>query len=307
MTHFLQSAAWASFQRSLGRTVIKDGGDGWQYQAILEQGRFNSRLYCPYGPEVSSPQALKAALSSLKKAAATHHVTFIRIEPTGNIEKADLPALGLSYVSYLQLQPEHTQVINLTVPKDDIIAQMDQNNRNIYRNFHKKGLSIHTSQNPADINMFTKLAHQVAKRNKITPHSDMYFEKQAVALLPTGAATLYYATFEDHVVATAIVYDSDTTRYYAHAAADDAFRKLSASTALLGHIITDAKDKGLVQFDLYGIAPVDDPTHPWSGFTKFKKSFGGNERSFVGAWDLPIKRLPYLFYRLSQKILRHLP
>lgn len=304
MVHFLQSAAWASFQRSLGRTVIEDSGNGWRYQAILECGRFNSRLYCPYGPEVSSPQALKAALSSLKKAAADHHVTFIRIEPTGTIEKADLRALGLTYVSYLHLQPEQTQVIDLSVPKDDIIAQMQQNNRNIYRNFQKKGLSIHTSQNPKDITMFTTLIHHVAKRNNITPHSDTYFEKQAAALFPLSVATLYYVTFEKRVVATAIVYDSDTTRYYAHAAADDSFRKLSASTALLGHMITDAKDKGLAWFDLYGVAPTTDPTHPWSGFTKFKKSFGGTEKAFVGAWDLPIKRLPYALYRLSQILLR---
>lgn len=304
MTHFLQSSAWSAFQETLGRTTFRDSGAGWSYLAVLEIGRLNSRLYCPYGPEVDSPEALDAALTSLKTLAAKHKATFVRIEPTGHVSRENLTARHLSYVSYNQLQPEQTQCIDLTLSRDEIVAQMQQNTRNIYRNYQKKGISISTSTTPSDIASFTALMHKVAARNGIKTHSDAYFLKQAEVLFPIGAATLYCAKLEGRIIAAAIAYDSADTRYYAHAAADDDYRKLSAGTALLGQMIVDAKDKHLTTFDLYGIAPNEDPSHPWAGFTKFKKSFGGNEHRYVGAWDLPINMFAYLMYRTYQSISR---
>ncbi|MNH75246.1 FemAB family protein [compost metagenome] len=302
MTHFLQSATWAHFQESIGRKVFSDSGKDWSYQAILETGRFNTRLYCPYGPRADTPAAFDEALASLKKLATKQRVTFLRIEPTGLVTPDDLKARNLSRVTYNQLQPEHTQIIDLTADEADIIAAMNQNNRNLYRNYTKKGLEMHVSRDPKDVTIFTSMMHGVAERNNIKAHSDNYFKAQAEALFPTGAAQLFYVTLEGTPIATSIAYDSDTTRYYAHASADDSYRKLSAGTALLAYMIVDAKRCGLKQFDLYGIAPTDDPTHRWAGFTKFKKSFGGTPLSYVGAWDLPVSRLGYFVYRLYQTL-----
>jgi lipid II:glycine glycyltransferase (peptidoglycan interpeptide bridge formation enzyme) len=300
MTHFLQSTAWAHFQESIGRKVFADSGKDWSYQAILETGRFNTRLYCPYGPHAETPAAFDEALASLKELAKKQRVTFIRIEPTGSATANNLQSHGLLRVTYNQLQPEHTQIIDLSADEADIIAAMNQNNRNLYRNYAKKGIEMHVSRNPKDITIFTDMMHSVAERNNIKAHSDSYFKAQAEALFPTGAAQLFYATLEGTPIATSITYDSDTTRYYAHASANDTYRKLSPGTALLAYMIIDAKRKGLSQFDLYGIAPTDDPTHRWAGFTKFKKSFGGTPFTYIGAWDLPVSRLGYFIYRLYQ-------
>ncbi len=302
MTHFLQSTAWAHFQESIGRKVFSDHGKNWSYQAILETGRFNTRLYCPYGPHAETPAAFDEALASLKKLAKEQNVTFIRVEPTGTVTSNDLQSLKLSRVTYNQLQPEHTQIIDLSPDEADIVAAMNQNNRNLYRNYAKKGLEMHVSQDPKDITIFTEMMHKVALRNGIRAHSDSYFKAQAEALFPTGAAQLFYVTLEGTPIATSIAYDSETTRYYAHASADDAYRKLSPGNSLLAYMIIDAKRHSLGQFDLYGIAPTDDPTHRWAGFTKFKKSFGGTPVSYVGAWDFPVSRPGYLLYRLYQTV-----
>lgn len=302
MTHFLQSPAWARFQQSIGRTTFTGSGDGWTYQAILETGKFNTRLYCPYGPHAETPEAFDKALASLKRLAKQQNVTFIRIEPTGAMTTDQLKKHGLSRVTYNQLQPEHTQIIDLSAGEADIIAAMNQNNRNLYRNYAKKGLEMHISHDPSDVTIFTDMMHGVAERNGIRAHSDSYFQTQAEALFPTGDAHLFYVTFEGKPIAASVAYDNDTTRYYAHASADDAYRKLSAGTALLAYMIIDAKRQGLSHFDLYGIASTDDPTHRWAGFTKFKKSFGGSPFTYVGAWDLPISRPGYLIYRLYQTL-----
>ena len=71
--HFLQSAAWQSFQEALGRKVYRQKGIDWEFMAILEPGtRLSpSRLYCPYGPTVSSIKGLKSALKALTKLATS--------------------------------------------------------------------------------------------------------------------------------------------------------------------------------------------------------------------------------------------
>lgn len=306
MTHFLQSTAWEQFQEALGRTVITEETESWRYQAIVESGTGNIRLYTPYGPTFTSVKAFDEALTSLKEHAKSHDASFIRIEPTDDITKKQLHDRGFKPVDYLQLQPSHTQVIDLSDSKEAILAQMSQNSRNITRNYTKKGLSVHKSYDPSDITILTSLLSGVSARNGIRTQSDTYLTKQAASLLPHKNAILYYVSFEDTPIAAALVYDDGTTRYYAHAAADDAFRKLSAGTALLGQMILDAKEDGLKQFDLYGITTSDAPSHPWYGFTKFKRSFGGTPLAYAGAWDLPLRPVRYALYRAYQTLRSHL-
>ena len=77
--NFLQSISWEKFQQSLGRQTFRDQGDDWSYLAILEKGRGNTRLYCPYGPEAISEKAMTQAIDSLTRLARQHKATFIRV------------------------------------------------------------------------------------------------------------------------------------------------------------------------------------------------------------------------------------
>ncbi len=302
MTHFLQSEAWEQFQKSLERPVVKASDTAWSYRAFLESGTFNARLYTPYGPSFNSQEALEAALISLVEEGKKHKATFIRIEPTRAIPKESINKFRLKKVTYQHLQPMHTQRISLDCPSESLLANMSQNTRNIVRNYHKKGVEITTSQNPEDITILLSLLQKVAQRTGLRPQPSSYLVKQAQTLLPTNNATLYIARHESTPVAAALFFDDKTTRYYAHAAADDAFRKLQPGTALLGQAILDAKARGQVYVDLYGITPSLDKNHPWAGFTRFKQSFGGSPVTYGGAWDLPLRPFAYRVYRSYQSL-----
>jgi lipid II:glycine glycyltransferase (peptidoglycan interpeptide bridge formation enzyme) len=43
----------------------------------------------------------------------------------------------------------------------------------------------------------------------------------------------------------------------------------------------------------WGIAPTDDPDHKRAGYTRFKRSFGGQVKEYAGMWDLPIHAVKY--------------
>lgn len=306
MVSFLQTSAWATFQEKLGRKTSSAKGDGWSFIGIHESGVLNTRLYTPYGPECSTLEEFDEAISELKKIARQEGMTFIRVDPPVAVTPSQLRGRGFYKMSYQQLQPAHTQVIDLSQSTDDLLAQMSQNSRNITRNYKNKGVTIRTSRRHEDITILTSLLSKVARRNHISPHSKHYFQTQVETLFPLDKATLYIAEYEDAPIAAALIYDSDDTRTYAHAATDDTYRKLSAGTALVGQMILDAKEAGLTYFDLYGIADTDDPSHPWAGFTRFKKSFGGYPVTRPGTWDLPINKPGYWLYRLYQSIYRKL-
>ena len=93
-------------------------------------------------------------------------------------------------------------------------------------------------------------------------------------------------------------------------AANNSYKNLPSTVAVLTSAIFDAKEKGIKYFDFWGIAPDDAPSdHPWAGFTKFKKSFGGEAVHYAGTYDIILKPAKYKLYQFIRKIhllLRHL-
>lgn len=305
MDHFLQGRHWAQVQRDLGRSVHEESGDGWRYLAIEESNPAGKLLYVPYGPLAESVEAFDAALASLTALARGCGAVFIRLEPVSagfSAAEADsvLRSRGLRPAP-ANLQPELSWIVDLDRDFKDVLAGMKPVNRNLYRNIHKKGVTFRSSQDPAEISVLLAFLHLTAARNGFKPQSDEYLTQVARSLMPAGAATLFIAELEGEPIAAALAYDSADTRTYAHAALDDTHRKLSAGIPLLVTLMADAKEKGLQQVDLWGVAPADQPGHKWAGFTAFKKSFGGREVAYPGTWDLPVKKLRYGGYQLARK------
>lgn len=301
MPHFLQGPAWAAFQESLGRTSVSDRGDGWRYNAFLERGKLGSRLYAPYGPVLDFPEALPGALESLQAAGKRLGATYIRIEPTGEVSPERFHTLGLIRVG--RKQPEHTQRINLDRPFTEVLADMQSSLRNRHRNYAKKGLSVRKSMDPADVEHLIRLLGDVAERTGMDGHDHDYLRATAQSLLPQQAGAMYLVEFEGDVIAASLIFDDETCRYYAHAAADTAHRKLHPGPILVSQMIEDAVADGKQWFDLYGVVPPEVKDHAWSGFSEFKRSFGGVQVDYAGTWELPLKRMGYRFYQLAHRVL----
>lgn len=299
--HFLQTAPWGAFQQAQGKQLFYASGKGWSWLAVLEKGRFGSRLYCPYGPTVSSAAALQPALKALVNCAQLQHVTYVRVEPQGKLNDAQRRKHGLRH-AHRDIHPHITWIKDLTQPEDVLMAEMTSTNRNLHRTAAKKGLSFRASTNPADIAIFLEMIHEVAQRNAIQVHPDNYYQKMVNTLMPLDACKLYIAEHEGTPVATSLIFDSPSTRYYAHAAATFEARKIHPGTPLVSHMIFDAKVAGQKSFDFCGIAPPNQPNHRWAGFTRFKQSFGGSARDLGGTWELPVKKTVYRMYRTLTKL-----
>lgn len=110
---------------------------------------------------------------------------------------------------------------------------------------------------------------------------------------------------DGEIIAASLFFDYQGTRFYMQSAANLDFKHLPATVALLSHAIFTAKEDGLKTLDFWGIAPENaEASHPWYGFTEFKKSFGGYEKIYAGTFDYLINSRKYHLYSLLRKINR---
>lgn len=297
--HFLQSRAWARFQEALGRQVLWCRTEDWSWLGVLQPGRVGSYLYSPYGPTVR--QGFERAAESLAKAGKQHGAWFVRLEPDSRIAADQLKAAGGIHVG--QMQPQRTMVVDLRQEESILRSKLSSGHRNAINAAGRRGLSFGTSIDPTDIDQFLAMLPAASARSGIMPHPGNYYRTMTKTLMPLGACRLWTVTHEDSPIASAISFEYQGTRYYAHAASyPDKARELQAAAPLVWHMLMAAKADGFHRFDLNGIAPTDDPSHPWAGFTRFKTAFGGEVVNRAGTWEIPLRPFRHKLYRVAKQV-----
>ncbi|HET7529205.1 MAG TPA: peptidoglycan bridge formation glycyltransferase FemA/FemB family protein [Candidatus Saccharimonadales bacterium] len=303
---FLQSALWGGFQASIGHKPHYLSGPGWSCLLLERRAAVGSYLFAPYGPTINDVAALTSALTEIKSFSAAQNADWVRLEPVISSAAAEChrtlrQAGGLP--APRDVEPHLTRIVDLSRPAEDILASLSQTTRNlIRRNQREKTLVFKTSHDPADIPVFTKMLDTVASRKGVGFYPASYYLKQAQDLMPAGMMVLEMATLNGRPAGTAIIHDYHKTSTYTYAASDPKFRDKNVSALLLWQALINAKQRGSTAMDLYGIAPDDAPaSHPWAGFSSFKKKFGGEVIEHAGTWDFPLTRR-YRIYLSALKI-----
>ncbi|MBI1856673.1 peptidoglycan bridge formation glycyltransferase FemA/FemB family protein [Candidatus Saccharibacteria bacterium] len=308
MRHFLQSEAWQRFQQALGKEVISQRGHGWSFMGVIEQprkrgGRLNRRLYLPYGPTCQDEIALGEALQAIRKIANQKKVVYVRLEPiilSG--QTIDLKKYGCQPNKH-PTQPDRTWVLNLAKDEENLLANMSGTNRNLWNTHKNKGLSFQIDYDKTDLKDFLAMLHAMAGRKGLKTHDDSYFKTMARSLFPEKDAGLAIALLHDKPIVAAIFFDDPVAgiRYYAHAGSFEEARKIQANSPLLTFLILDAKKRGFKEFDFYGVSPPGDELHRWAGHSKFKRSFGGVDKEYLGTWELPVRRDLFILAQVARK------
>lgn len=305
-----QSKSWAKLQEDLGEEyhLVKEAN--FQYLAIVKHTAIGNYLYCPYGPVASSKQSFQEAIRSLEQLGRELSAIFIRIEPIDPAQVAFLPS---NTRKSKDINPKETWVLNLEQDEQSIIKGFSHGVRNGYNTASKKGLIIETTTDPSEITHLTSLQRTLAQSKNIRPYPVEYLKAE----LQQPFAILYKVKYQkpenidesdklpagNQVIAASLFFDYEGTRYYMQSASDSRYKKLPATAALLANAIIDARQKGMKEFDFWGIAPEGASSdHPWYGFTKFKKSFGGQEKHYAGTYDLVLESTKYKLYKATRRL-----
>lgn len=314
---FLQSWNWGEVHRQLGKKIFRLG----LYEqgkligtclVIKEEAKRGDYFTLPGGPILTAwkKEILTKLFEELKKKGQEEKVNFIRIRPNlANTQENQKLFRNLGFIKApMHLHAETTLQIDLTQSLEEILAKMRKNSRYSIRRAEREGVSTQISQDVKDINLLYRLQMETVKRHQFIPFSKAFFSKHFEAFLADDQIALVKANYQGETLAIAMFIFYGDTCVYHYSGSSSKHPKIFASYAMLWQAIQEAKRRGCQLFDLWGIAPHDDPRHRFSGVTLFKKGFGGQRIDYLRAQDLPISRrywLTYLFEtgrRLKRKL-----
>ena len=167
----------------------------------------------------------------------------------------------------------------------------------------KKGVTIETSNDSKDMEIFFKILKTTCTRDgfSIQPLS---FYKDMIVSLGKDKCKLYLAKYEGKVIAANIVtFFGDICTYY-YGASSNEYRNLMAPYLLQWQAICDAKKAGFKSYDFLGISETDDEKDSWAGITSFKKKFGGTEVKYIRTREQIISLVYYYLIIILKKLLR---
>ncbi len=294
---FLQSYAWGEFQQQYGRVVDRFNCDDWFAQTVVHALPFGKTyLFTPYGPggidtgAAHTSAEIKTWQEHLRQLSEKHQALFWRYERGG-------AQFGGRKVA--SVHPATTTIVSLA-DKEQMAAQLKQKWRYNIGLAQRKGVTIRQSSDVKDVEPFYGLLQKTASRQGIALHPKRYYETM-MATLAGQFATLYFAEQQGQVIATALVARFHDTVTYVHGGTDYAARALMAPHLLHWQIMCDAAAAGYKDYDLFGIAPLDQPNHPWTSITRFKLGFGGRVVEYPGTFELPLQPTWYTIYRLVKR------
>lgn len=312
--HFLQTKEWQAYEELEGHQTFLETKSDFSYLAVKNDTKIGPYLNIPYGPSLKEDkkdekvalESLKHALESLKTLAKVENCLFIRLEPTVPFSEESLNKLG--FEKSKDIDPAHTWLLQLDdKTEEELLKGMESRKVRYWRNAAKKGVTLRQSKDPEEITILTNFLKTLGEKDNFNPQTESHLKNQ----LKTGFATLYIAELETETekkapIAAALIYDSEDTRFYMHAATDFEHRNLMAGTIILIQMILDAKKAGKKYYDFWGITTSEDKNHPWYGFTQYKKSFGGFERDYSGTYDYIIDKKKYGLYKVLRKVNRRI-
>ena len=281
----------------VGHQVISEkiAKDGYVLMIIksAKRGRY---MEIPGGPVINwkSDNEIAEVKELIVKTAKKHRCVFIRLRPpllnnTGNL--AILKKMG-GRKSPMHLAAEHTVILDLTKTEEELLAGMRRQTRYEVRRSGKLGIKVESGNSEELFKEFHKVQKNTAARQHFVPPDlkTLLAEREAFG----KDAKIYVAkTPEDEPIAYGLILiDGDEADYY-EAASTDLNRKLPGAYALQWQVIKDLKKQKIKRYNLWGIAPPNQPHHRYAGVTTFKTGFGGEIVTFVPAHDIIINKLKY--------------
>lgn len=255
-----------------------------------------------YSPEVEWNK-IQNFLLKIKEISQNSQNLFFRLEILDEFDDKIIQKLKqIGFIkAFEEVQPEYRQIIDISKPEEEILAQMKQKGRYNIRVAQKHEVVIEKSEN---INEFYEIFRETAKRDSFEIRPKEYFEKLMGVLGKEGIAEVWLAKYNNITVAALIVVFYDGVASYLYGASASEYRQVMAPYLLHWQVIQRAKEKGCKEYDLLAVVPEDSEGHKYAGITRFKEQFGGHKKHIVGSYDLVFKPTWYKLFKIAEKYRR---
>lgn len=324
---FLHSWQWGELQQQAGENVrylgifernsppgrggVGGGGSekGSQIGAALlitvnaKRGRF---ILCPHGPlfihDELITKYLALTIEEIKKYAQQDSAVAIRLAPllVSTSENNQLFKQLDFRPAPLHVHTELTWMLDITPDEKTLLKNMRKTTRQAIKKAEQQNISIEITTDPKNIKRFWPLYTTTSQRHKFVPFGKKFLADQLRIFSESNNCYTVFARRQNHDIAAAIFVHFGNTVFYHHGASLPLQPPLPAAQLLQWASIQEAKKRGATHYNFWGIAPENQPNHPFAGITIFKKGFGGYAVDYMHAQDLPLSLQYWKLWAIEQ-------
>ena len=205
--------------------------------------------------------------------------------------------------AHFNILPSTTIYIDLQPQLSEILAHMKPKTRYNIGLSQKKGVTVRVA-GMESLSDWYQLYKETAARNRIVLNDMRYFEAILTARVENSSSPaivqLLIAEFDNKPLAAMFLILSGNRGSYLYGASSALNRNLMATYALQWEAIRLSKQHGCTEYDMFGVSPGPDVSHPLYGLYKFKTGFGGTMFHSLGCWDYPLNDDRYMSYKFSE-------
>ena len=284
---YAQQTAWAEVKAANGwaaERIVVDAADGPIGGQVLMHRAGPSRWsigYAPRGPVatrfgVGNVTAWTDALRAHARRMHLSHVVIDPAVPAGDPLEGWLRANGWRPTT--PVQPPRTRLIDLTRPEEALWADLRGKWRQYVTKARRDGVTV-VDAGPEGLDDFYAIYVETARRAGFVHRARGAYAVTYAAFARHGAARLLFAQdAAGERQATLLLLACGATAIEPYGGMTVAGAASRANYLLKWEAIRSSRERGLATYDLWGLA------HP--GIEQFKAGFGGQEVTWIGAWEL---------------------
>lgn len=318
--HVMQSWEWGEFKQAMGwqvdRIAIAQSGKimgGAQLLLRRLPGIPFTIAYLPKGPvvDITNCEIVPPLLAAIHQIARRNRVIFLKIEPElANLDQFHRLLTQHGFWPTRQTnQPRSTIILDLSQGEENLLAQMRPKTRQLIRRAKRNGVKI-VQGTDSDLEAFYQIVSTTARLKNITGHHKNFYQEAWKPFKATNSVQLFLARYENEVVAAKMIVVFGNKSIHLWGGTSPLGREINASYLIQWESIKWAISQGCRYCDLWGIpdeiatleSQCNIPKGKHSGFWgvyNFKRGFGGEITSYVGAYDYPYHQN---LYRLLTKL-----
>ena len=315
--NFLQSWDFYEFHLSRGKKIVRrlayDGNKiVGAYAGVVETAKRGTYMAIAGGPilDWDNKKLVKTVFEDIREQVTRLNCVFVRVRPQLELSNKALKLmqeLGLKKAP-MYLSVEYAGVLDLKKSEEEILAGASQGFRRKLRKAMKNEIEITADASDESIKAFCELEKKHAERQKYVAFSTSFLTKQFEAFRKNDEVLIYTAKKDGEILAQNFMIFYGPEASYHYGVSSDLGTKYSAAPLLHVEAMKEARRRGCIRYNLWGIVEPDETSHRFYGVSEFKRSFGCEELKYTPAHDMILKPLKYQLTKTvetARKKIRH--